>query len=123
MLLSADARAGSRGDGKPRNIGTTYQGSARSSPQRESLQGRRLAGMAWVVEGNALGFSEHGIGVLDPVRCAQLTAQTRTELCRQAARLDMRCRGGLVRECHGDLHLRNICLIDGAPTIFDGVDF
>jgi predicted kinase len=29
----------------------------------------------------------------------------------------------MVRECHGDLHLRNICLVDGRPTIFDGVEF
>ena len=28
-----------------------------------------------------------------------------------------------MRECHGDLHLRNICLLDSAPTIFDGVEF
>ena len=28
-----------------------------------------------------------------------------------------------MRECHGDLHLRNICLIDGVPTLFDAVEF
>ena len=28
-----------------------------------------------------------------------------------------------MRHCHGDLHLRNICLIDGTPTIFDGIEF
>ena len=39
------------------------------------------------------------------------------------SRLEARRRAGLVRECHGDLHLRNICLVDGAPTIFDGVEF
>src|SRR3954451_21403568 len=55
MLLSADARAGSRGDGKPRNIRTTYQGSARSSPQRESLQGRRLAAIGRVAGNPARG--------------------------------------------------------------------
>ena len=81
------------------------------------------AGMAWVADGNAREFLEHGAGVLDPALCARLAAETRTELCRHAARLDARCRAGLVRECHGDLHLRNICLLDGAPTIFDGVEF
>lgn len=30
---------------------------------------------------------------------------------------------GLVRRCHGDLHLRNICLVDGRPTLFDAVEF
>ena len=37
--------------------------------------------------------------------------------------LDDRVRNGMVRRCHGDLHLRNICLIDGAPTLFDCVEF
>jgi uncharacterized protein len=31
--------------------------------------------------------------------------------------------GGYVRRCHGDLHLRNIVLIDGQPTLFDAVEF
>lgn len=30
---------------------------------------------------------------------------------------------GRVRECHGDMHLGNIALVDGAPTIFDGIEF
>jgi predicted kinase len=28
-----------------------------------------------------------------------------------------------VRRCHGDLHLRNIFLLDGRPTLFDAVEF
>jgi len=30
---------------------------------------------------------------------------------------------GLVRRCHGDLHLRNICLVEGRPTLFDAIEF
>ena len=30
---------------------------------------------------------------------------------------------GFVRRCHGDLHLRNIVLLDGEPTLFDAVEF
>ena len=30
---------------------------------------------------------------------------------------------GVIRECHGDLHLGNICLFEGAPCIFDAVEF
>ncbi len=30
---------------------------------------------------------------------------------------------GFVRRCHGDLHLRNIALIEGEPTLFDAVEF
>ncbi|HUN48349.1 MAG TPA: AAA family ATPase [Stellaceae bacterium] len=43
---------------------------------------------------------------------------------RQAAPLlDRRRTEGKVRRCHGDLHLRNICLLDGKPTLFDGIEF
>jgi aminoglycoside phosphotransferase family enzyme/predicted kinase len=34
-----------------------------------------------------------------------------------------RRRDGFVRECHGDLHLRNIVLIDGEPVPFDCIEF
>src|SRR5690606_21072643 len=30
---------------------------------------------------------------------------------------------GRVRHCHGDLHLRNIALIDGHPALFDAIEF
>src|SRR6185436_11718511 len=55
--------------------------------------------------------------------CRQLTDQARREVDRQAALLDARREAGQVRQCHGDLHLRNIVLIDGQPTLFDGVEF
>lgn len=45
------------------------------------------------------------------------------ELLRQTRRLDMRGRMGFVRQCHGDLHLGNICLINGRPTPFDAIEF
>ena len=30
---------------------------------------------------------------------------------------------GFVRECHGDMHLGNMALIDNVPVIFDGIEF
>ena len=30
---------------------------------------------------------------------------------------------GHVRECHGDLHLGNIALVDGQPLVFDAIEF
>jgi len=37
----------------------------------------------------------------------------------------LRARGanGRVRRCHGDLHLRNIALVDGGPILFDAIEF
>ena len=42
---------------------------------------------------------------------------------RLAPLLDQRRAAGKVRRCHGDLHLRNICLIEGKPTLFDPIEF
>jgi uncharacterized protein len=40
-----------------------------------------------------------------------------------AALLSSRGRAGCIRRCHGDLHLGNIVLIDGAPVPFDALEF
>jgi uncharacterized protein len=37
--------------------------------------------------------------------------------------LERRRLAGWVRRCHGDLHLRNICLVGGVPTLFDCIEF
>jgi aminoglycoside phosphotransferase family enzyme/predicted kinase len=37
--------------------------------------------------------------------------------------LETRARGGFVRHCHGDLHLRNIVEIEGEPVLFDALEF
>ena len=42
---------------------------------------------------------------------------------RIGALLEARRAAGKVRRCHGDLHLRNICLVDGEPTLFDCLEF
>ena len=81
------------------------------------------AGMQWVVDGNAAGLAEFGAGCLEWSACHQLTDDARREVNRQAALLDARREAGQVRQCHGDLHLRNIVLVDGRPTLFDGVEF
>ncbi len=39
------------------------------------------------------------------------------------SRLEARRREGFVRECHGDLHLGNIAVVDGRIAIFDCIDF
>ena len=81
------------------------------------------AGMAWVIEGNADGFAAHGASCLDPVAVRRLTGRARDELETRAALLEHRRVSGCVRQCHGDLHLRNMVLLDGQPTLFDGVEF
>jgi aminoglycoside phosphotransferase family enzyme/predicted kinase len=40
-----------------------------------------------------------------------------------AAWRDTRAAAGFVRRCHGDLHLGNLCLWRGRPTLFDALEF
>jgi aminoglycoside phosphotransferase family enzyme len=47
----------------------------------------------------------------------------REELAKVGNLLDQRRAAGKVRLCHGDLHLRNICLFDGQPLLFDCLEF
>ena len=93
-----------------------------AAAERRPDQGGK-AGMAWVIDGNVEGFAEYGRGVLDPAACRELTHNARAELEIRGALLDERRAAGLVRQCHGDLHLRNIVLLDGRPTLFDGIEF
>ncbi len=81
------------------------------------------AAMRRVIDGNAAGFADYGAGILDPARCAKLTAFAHVMLDRGDVLLEHRSAEGLVRHCHGDLHLRNIVLLDGRPTLFDAIEF
>ena len=47
----------------------------------------------------------------------------RGELARLGGLLDARRAAGKVRRVHGDLHLRNICLVDEKPVLFDCIEF
>jgi uncharacterized protein len=80
-------------------------------------------GMTWVVEGNATDFRAQPAGVFDGESCRRLAADSRAAIERHGGLLDRRRDGGFVRQCHGDLHLRNIVRLDGVPTLFDGVEF
>src|SRR5579864_1513063 len=52
-----------------------------------------------------------------------LAAKSRAHYRRIVPLLRERGRRGLVRRIHGDLHLGNIALIDGAPVLFDAIEF
>jgi len=93
-----------------------------SIAERRADRGGR-AGIAWVIDGNEAGFASQGAGILDADRCASLTRKARTSLEGFGAQLDERREAGFVRQCHGDMHLRNIVLIDGRPTLFDAIEF
>ena len=56
-------------------------------------------------------------------RRGKLTDNSRLAFANVRPVLLERGEAGFVRRCHGDLHLRNIVLIDGEPTLFDAVEF
>jgi uncharacterized protein len=93
-----------------------------AAAERRPDRGGR-ANMAWVVDGNEQDFEGQGAAVLERAQCTALVADSRSAIERHAELLDARRRSGFVRWCHGDLHLRNVCLIDGRPTLFDAVEF
>jgi aminoglycoside phosphotransferase family enzyme/predicted kinase len=61
--------------------------------------------------------------VIGKLQVDRLVAATRELWQRHSRLLDERQHTGHVRLCHGDLHLRNIVLIAGMPTLFDCLEF
>ena len=61
--------------------------------------------------------------LFDPSRARDLTRDARAALAAVKDLLLARGEKGYVRGCHGDLHLRNIALIHGEPTLFEAVEF
>ncbi|MFQ5774984.1 MAG: AAA family ATPase [Kiloniellaceae bacterium] len=80
------------------------------------------AGLKAVIEENAAELAERPDLFPGDALTALAEAAERA-LCRVHSLLDERLAKGFVRRCHGDLHLRNICVIEGRPTIFDAIEF
>ncbi len=59
----------------------------------------------------------------DKENIASLLRETQREFDACKSNFDARRAQGFVRECHGDLHLGNITLIDGVPVLFDCIEF
>lgn len=53
----------------------------------------------------------------------RLARRSTEVLDRHAGLMDGRAAAGFVRHGHGDLHLANIVLLDGRPTLFDCIEF
>jgi aminoglycoside phosphotransferase family enzyme/predicted kinase len=80
-----------------------------------------IASIAAIIAGTTSAFRAGNTFAPDQI-------ETLDRLCRAAlARLlplfEARGAQGLVRRCHGDLHLSNIVLIDHEPVLFDAIEF
>lgn len=78
--------------------------------------------MRELVEWNRTNSTSHA-GALAPALVEELHLRCLEEVERLAPLLEDRRAKGWVRRCHGDLHLSNIVLLDGEPTLFDGIEF
>jgi aminoglycoside phosphotransferase family enzyme/predicted kinase len=83
--------------------------------------GGGAANIEGVLKINEAGFATSH--VFDPQDVEELNRRFRNALETHAERLDRREALGKLRRCHGDLHLRNICVLDGVPYPFDCIEF
>jgi hypothetical protein len=81
------------------------------------------SGIADVLAEDREAFARHGPEVFDPNASARLVEAADAALARVGPLLERRREQGYVRRCHGDLHLRNICLFEGRPLLFDAIEF
>ncbi len=75
--------------------------------------------LRWVEDGDAEDLAK----LFDKSEVTALDEATRAEIALHRRLIEARRTGGAVRRCHGDMHLRNICTIDGMPVPFDGIEF
>ena len=95
-----------------------FHGIADVQPDQGGAEG--IAAVIQINDENLRRSPPLGIGTAD---IDGLRDGSRAVLAKHAALLDQRRGTGRVRRCHGDLHLGNICLIDGQPTLFDCIEF
>src|SRR5271163_369539 len=81
------------------------------------------AALAAVVETNhsCLTAAQHAGFATEYI--VEIRRKSLERLAAIGALLDRRRAAGKVRHCHGDLHLRNVCLFEGKPTLFDCLEF
>ncbi len=73
-----------------------------------------------VADGNLRAAQQAG---LDPTQLTAWRNGMQRHLARHDTALRHRGKNGFVRRAHGDLHLGNMCLWQGAPVAFDALEF
>ncbi|MBB94139.1 MAG: kinase [Rhodobacteraceae bacterium] len=117
--LSAVAERNALTDDLAREMGRSVAGFHAQAPERA---GDGAALMAAIVEELDDAFA----GMTDELGAGPVAAFSRLArgaLADIAPQLTARSQDGRLRRCHGDLHLRNMVLIDGRPVPFDALEF
>jgi len=91
-----------------------------TTPQRRDIAGSDL--VAAILDELNTAFATM-TGSLGADQAGQFRSAADRAFRGVAASLDARGKAGHVHRCHGDLHLRNIVLIGGEPTLYDALEF
>jgi aminoglycoside phosphotransferase family enzyme/predicted kinase len=81
------------------------------------------AALADIAETNHSVLAAVPGGVFAAERVESILDRWRRAVVKATPLLEARRAAGKVRRCHGDLHLRNICLVERQPTLFDCLEF
>ena len=92
-----------------------------NAPVSHSFGG--ASGIRAVVDENVAILQNCAGDLLPAERVATYAMLSQSWLRNARAVLGSRRQKGFVRQCHGDLHLNNICAFAGKPVLFDAIEF
>ncbi len=93
-----------------------------ASADRSLTAARWVGQLAGILDEHEAMLAAHP-GLFPPEEAREVIAASRAAFAADFPAIESRSRGGFVRHCHGDLHLRNIVEIDGKPVLFDAIEF
>lgn len=117
--LSEVAKRGALTDGIAEDLGRVLAEYHRQAPQRDSDGADLMAAILDELDAAFAGMH----AALGADRVSAFSVRTRSALDAARSLLSARGHAGHVRRCHGDLHLRNLVLINGRPVPFDALEF
>lgn len=110
-----------RGELTPEIMSALAREIAGAHRRATALQEHGASNIERVLDINLAGFRQSRVFSDAEIECIDRTF--RVDLQKRALILEKRAARGCIKRCHGDLHLRNICLFDGRPQLFDCIDF
>lgn len=102
-------------------IGPLAREIAKAHREAPKVEEDGVANIQAVLDINRAGFNESQVFANDEIE--RLDTGFRSYLQGLSPILERRAGRGCIKRCHSDLHLRNICMFNGRPQLFDCIDF
>lgn len=96
---------------------------ARAAPAGMQCPHGQPAALLQAAEDNFAALLGHALAAPVHQTLRQLQPWSKAQAERWQGLMQQRLQSGMVRECHGDLHLGNLLWIDGEPMLFDAIEF